>query len=189
VHTTRAKPGVVLAVALWGCAATEPAPRIGSGSAVDGGADLAPPSGDLLPPPVCLAGQYLGTYEVKVLLAGLAPIDTKGSVDLTLTQSQAGEFLLEIRDGHLMGKASGNDYSADLVGTLNCTTLKLENGTLKNGKVTVSGLAYGFEGPLTADYDPKTVALVNGTWNVIQTSGPMILAPSKGNGTWTATHM
>jgi hypothetical protein len=172
---------------LFACAERQQ-PGVGAGGRVDAGVDLAA-TGDLVPPPVCLAGRYLGTFEGQILVAGIAPLTTKGTVDLTLTQSEAGEFLLEIRNGHLVGKADDKDYSADLLGTLDCHTLKLESGALKNGTVRVSGLDYGFEGPMTADYDAGNHALVNGTWNITQTTGPMILKPSTGHGTWTATHM
>lgn len=140
------------------------------------GADL-PPSGQ------CLGGHYVGTYEGMILIGGLVPVKTHGTVDLTLSQS-GGEFF-QIMDGHLMGMASKNPYSSDLVGMLNCATLKLEGGMLKNGKVTISGITYMFEGPLTADYDPKTVSFVNGAWNIKQVPTPS----STGSGTWTATHM
>ncbi len=128
---------------------------------------------------VCLGGHYGGTYDGTVEIAGLIPASTSGTVDLTLGM-QNGEFF-DITNGTLMGMASGNPYSADLIGTLDCGQLKLVNGMLMNGKVTISGIDYLFTGPMTADYDPMAVAFVNGTWNIKQTSGP-----STGMGTWTA---
>jgi hypothetical protein len=165
------------------------------GGAPAGPTDMAMPapvidlSGDMTAPPVCLAGHYVGTYAGQIKIAGLVPLATTGTVDLTLNQNTSGEFLFDISNGKLMGSGSGNPYSADLEGTLNCATLKLENGFLRHGTVTVSGQTYGFEGPLLADYDPKTATFINGTWNVTQTSGPQIFMPDTGMGTWTAMHM
>jgi hypothetical protein len=143
--------------------------------------DLAPPAPDLTPVGQCLAGLYGGTYDGTVLFVGVLPIPTQGTVELTLAQQQ-GEFA-QIQNGQISGDASGNPYSADVVGTLDCTTNRLEMGFLKNGKVTVSGVTYLFEGPFLADYDPQTATFVNGTWNVKQIGGN-----STGMGTWTATH-
>ncbi|MSP60954.1 MAG: hypothetical protein EXR72_11535 [Myxococcales bacterium] len=155
---------------------------LAGGKTADFGApiDLAQALPDL-PNSNCLGGDYVGTYEGQILIGGLVPVKTKGSVELTLTQS-GGEFF-EIMNGHLMGEASGNPYSSDLEGTLNCATLKLDKGMIKNGKVTISNVAYMFEGPLTADYDPKTASFVNGVWDIKQ-----VPPGSTGKGTWTAKH-
>jgi hypothetical protein len=87
-------------------------------------------------------------------------------------------------NGHLMGLAQGQyPYTADLLGTLDCNTLKLEMGQIQNGKVTVTTLTFPFAGPIAADYDPISTSFINGTWNVKQTNGP-----STGMGTWSAAH-
>jgi hypothetical protein len=100
-----------------------------------------------------------------------------------MLMDQGGEFFT-IANGKLMGSASGYPYSADLIGTLDCSTLKLEGGMLQNGMVNVLGV-HKFEGPLTADYDDQKVAFVNGTWNVKEIGGFM----GAGSGTWNAAHM
>jgi hypothetical protein len=144
--------------------------------------DFASPSGpDLALNGQCLPGEYLGQFQGSVLAGGFIPIQTSGTVDLTL-DTTGGEFFA-IMNGQLSGDASGNPYSADLVGTLDCSALKLEMGQVQNGKVTVSGLVFHFVGPLTADYDPQTVSFVNGTWNIKEPTGP-----GTGSGTWQATH-
>jgi hypothetical protein len=181
------------AIGAAGCGRSVRGGDLGSaGGAHDLALMMQPPVEDLAytpppdqPPPVgaCLGGHYVGTFKGQILLANLFPIDTHGTVDLTLMQT-GGEFF-EIMNGHLMGMASKNPYMSDLQGTLNCTTLKLENGLIKNGSVTVTGITYMFEGPLAADYDPKTTSFVNGTWNIKQIPMPS----SSGMGTWTAQHM
>ena len=134
-----------------------------------------PPSGS------CVAGEYVGTYAGTILVGGLVSAKTKGTVDLTLGQQQ-GEFS-PISNGMLMGDASGNPYKAELDGSLDCTNLKLSMGMLKNGTVVYLGVTHDFSGPLTADYDPKTVSFVNGTWMITETG----TGKSTGSGTWTAT--
>ena len=145
--------------------------------------DLAFAEPDLPPSSQCLGGHYVGTFDGQILLGNVFPLKTHGTVDLTLMQS-GGEFFA-IMNGHLMGDASGNPYSSDLVGMLDCAALKLTGGMIKNGQVTVNGLKYMFEGPLAADYDPQTVSFVHGTWNIKQIPTPS----SSGMGTWKATHM
>ena len=171
---------VAMFVLCFGCGAST-APDLGRP------ADLLGP--DLAGPVMmCLSGQYLGTYTGTVTLGGILPLKTSGTVDLTLGTTSDGEFF-QITNGKLVGKASGNAYTADVEGKLNCSTLKLEMGFLQNGSVTVTGLTYGFEGPMLADYDPLTATFVNATWSITQTSGPMIGASDTGMGTWTAHHM
>ena len=143
---------------------------------------LAPPP-DLPQSGQCLPGDYVGTYDGQILIGNIVPAKTSGTVNLTL-QASGGEFFT-IMNGHLMGMASKHPYSADLVGTLDCSKLKLVNGLLKNGQVTISGITYMFEGPLTADYDPLTVSFINGVWDIKQVPMPS----SSGKGTWTAKHM
>jgi len=132
----------------------------------------------------CKAGRYIGdfngTFSPSLTIFPL-PIPVAGTVDLTLTESQSGEFL-DISDGHVTGTANGTyPYEADVMGRLNCITRKLENGFMRNGFYTVGTTNYPFEGPVTADYDTLTYAFVNGTWIAKETNPTY-----GGNGTWNA---
>ena len=73
-------------------------------------------------------------------------------------------------------------FTADIVGTLNCETLKFD-AKIVNGTYIIGPLPYGFEGPLIADYDKQTHAFINGTWNVIEPAYPT----AGGGGDWTVT--
>ncbi len=134
----------------------------------------------------CKPGHYLGTFAgawAPSLIVFPAPIPVTGNVDLWLAESQSGEFL-DIKDGKVSGVANGTfPYSADIEGRLNCKTLKIENGFLRNGLYTVPALPpVPWEGPLGADYDKLAGAFVNGTWKGTE----MANALYGGNGTWTA---
>jgi hypothetical protein len=132
----------------------------------------------------CKAGHYVGDFNGTFVPSAVVfplPIPVTGNVDLNLSESANGEFF-DISDGKVSGLANGLfPYSADVQGTLNCITRKLENGFLKNGKYNVGGVDYPFEGPVTADYDTLIFSFVNGTWNVKEPNPTY-----GGNGTWNA---
>jgi hypothetical protein len=158
---------------------TGPMPGTGGSSSVTfEWPETAPGSG------TCKAGQYhgdfLGIYSPAITVFP-APIPVTGNVELTLAESADGEFF-EISGGKVSGVADGLfPYSADVVGTLDCTARKLVNASLKNGKYTVGIMDYPFEGPIAADYDMLTHAFVNGTWDVKEPN-PIY----GGSGTWNA---
>ncbi|HEX7668407.1 MAG TPA: hypothetical protein VF395_02430 [Polyangiaceae bacterium] len=112
------------------------------------------------------SGTYTGNYVTAVYGGGILPVAISGTVDLTLNQSQDGEFFA-LADGKISGLVYGIiPFSSGLTGTLNCTTLKLVNGFMPNGKYNFLGVDYFFEGPLDADYDKLTNQFVNGKWRV-----------------------
>src|SRR5262245_18636731 len=163
----------------------------GSGSGGSG----APPSGisfdwpetDPSKPGVkCKAGRYVGIFQgMYASPASYFPtqIPVSGNIEMVFAESASGEFL-EISNGKLSGVSNFTyPFSADIVGKLNCKTSKLEGGYLKNG--TYSGPALPpqyYEGPISADYDKLTAALVNGLWNVKEPDPAF-----GGNGTWNAS--
>lgn len=133
---------------------------------------------------VCKAGHYVGTFNgtfSSSLTVFPLPLKVAGNVDMTLDQSQNGEFF-NISNGHVSGVANGTyPYSCDIVGGLNCVTAKLENTNLTNCTYTAFGIKKPFAGPLTANYDKLTFAFVGGTW-----VGKEPVAPYGGKGTWNA---
>jgi hypothetical protein len=132
----------------------------------------------------CKPGRYIGDFTGMFspsLTIFPLPIPVAGTVDLTLSESQSGEFL-EISDGHVSGLANNQfPYEADILGRVNCITRKLENGFMRNGWYDVGGVRYPFEGPVAADYDTLTYAFVNGIWDAKEPTPPY-----GGNGTWNA---
>ncbi len=147
--------------------------------------DLSPPPD--LTPSACRGGRYEGVFSgtisgVSYPLSGPAI----GSVSLVLGQP-SGEFFT-IGDGHMTGTATvpgitgTYPYSADLTGTLNCSSLMLENGKLENGKVLVMGTTFLFTGPIDATYNPGAQTL-SGTWNGKESSNLAV-----GNGNWSVTY-
>ncbi|HVU04284.1 MAG TPA: hypothetical protein VHE30_21145 [Polyangiaceae bacterium] len=116
----------------------------------------------------CKPGHYSGTFTGLYVadIVAFFPVPIAGNVDLTLEQSQDGEFY-KLADGKVSGLVYGFiPFSSGLTGTLNCTTAKLENGYMPNGKYTIGTTDYPYEGPLHADYDKLTNQFVNGKWRV-----------------------
>src|SRR6185295_10712880 len=78
----------------------------------------------------CKPGKYSGTFDgfyAAPLIAGI-PVPIAGNVDLTLQETQDGEFF-KLADGKIGGLVYGFiPFSSGLTGTLNCTTRKLEDG-------------------------------------------------------------
>jgi hypothetical protein len=139
----------------------------------------------------CKPGHYSGTFDgiyLSPVVAGF-PVPIAGNVDLTLEQSEDGEFF-KLADGKISGLVYGViPFSSGLTGTLNCTTAKLEAGFMPTGKYNFLGVDYPYEGPLDADYDKLTNAFVNGKWSVGEPTyhrgDP--LPQYGGQGTWTVT--
>lgn len=138
----------------------------------------------------CKAGHYqgsfIGMYSPSIAVAPV-PIPVAGNIDLTLTQSSNGEYF-EITDGKVSGVADLLfPFSADVKGTLNCTTMQLENGFLSNGVYIVGVIPFPFEGPLTGEYDKVTHAFTKDTWTVGEPTWTTPPSPYGGSGTWEAT--
>jgi hypothetical protein len=135
----------------------------------------------------CEPGVYMGAFNGQVFVAGL-PLDASGSVKLTLASKAGvttGEFTeLSIESGAVTGTVAAGTYAADVVGKLNCTTLKIENGGLQNGVYT-GFPPLTFEGPITADYVLDTHAFVFGTWNIVDLGTP-VPHVQLGKGAWGA---
>jgi hypothetical protein len=131
------------------------------------------------------SGSFVGIYSPSIAVAPV-PIPVAGNIDLTLTKSQNGEFF-DITGGKISGVADLLfPFAADVKGTLNCTTMTLENGFLSNGTYIVGVFPYPFEGPLTASYDKLTHAFTAGKWTVGEPKWTTPPAPYGGSGTWQA---
>jgi hypothetical protein len=121
-----------------------------------------PPS----PKPACVAGTYVGTFSgnISALYVVNLPIAGEISIDVGTSSSTA---MLVIENGSITGQdQDGNPITADVEGTLNCTTRQLEGGALKNGKYerTTLNQTVEFEGSVAATYYPGDVPRVTGTW-------------------------
>jgi hypothetical protein len=183
-----------------------------AGPAADAGSAGAPQTGEPVPAPTaapavvydpnvtfqfpettpevrpCKAGRYLGTFD-GFYAPGVAvwptPIPVFGNIELVLDETQDGEFLA-IGDGTLAGMALGLfPFEATVSGRVNCAAGKLEGGYLSDGVYIVGVLPYTFDGPITADFDPRTNTFLNGRWTVGEPDWTTHLYG--GEGTWQAT--
>lgn len=151
-------------------------PRDAGNSARDAGPK--PPVPDAgKPPPVdagsrCVAGVYTGTFsgEISALL-GVIRRDINGTISITVADTGTGDRL-RIQAGALSGKdENGNPVTATVNGTINCTSGRLENGELVDGKyvgpdpLTQRTTTTEFSGSLTGTYsfDPPSAS---GQWEV-----------------------
>ena len=151
----------------------------------------ANPDGSLVQ--LCKAGHYVGTYTCIVKqsagIFGPPAGDAgggyllNGPVDLTLSQSQDGEFL-SVSGGTLKSAAGFLALDATVSGKLNCQTGAFD-GQLLNGTVAIPPFPSGgsFTGPLSASFDPNSGTL-KGVWTLI--GGPQF-AGSSCTGPWNAT--
>lgn len=122
----------------------------------------------------CKPGHYVGEFSCRLYIItteGDGAFDLSGTVELTLEQTANGE-LLRIRDGHYAStSAAVIPATADIQGELNCATSRFM-GRLENGLFSVAlGLDVPFtqgtfSGPLQADYDKTSAAMIQGTWSM-----------------------
>ena len=147
--------------------------------------DAAQPEPDPEPPgPECVPGTYVGRFDGFITWLLFVTFPVSGDISITVSTASTGDDLV-LEDGRIDGSDDeGNPITADVVGTFNCATKKLEGGRLENGLYVRSG--YGevrFQGLVTADYqsDPPSA---QGTWQTVQ-SGGLSLEQAKGN--WSAT--
>jgi hypothetical protein len=138
-------------------------------------------------------GAFAGLYTSPITVVGV-PIPVVGDVNLTLTQSPTGEFFT-ITNGTVNGRADIlAQYRCAFNGTLNCTTKKLEMGSIDCGYcvgayVPDGGICLGleshFKGPLKGDYNGASQSFENATWSGKEGADSGIFG---GAGIWTATY-
>jgi hypothetical protein len=117
---------------------------------------------------VCLPGTYSGQFNCQMYASGSFPTaPVTGSVSFSLEQSGNGE-LLQIENGTLLGTAAAAapiEFSADLVGELDCATDQFRadamNGLFSDGLL----LNGAFGGALEGTLDRANQTLV-GTWSL-----------------------
>jgi hypothetical protein len=126
------------------------------------------------------AGSFTGTYTSYLTYVGV-PIPVTGDVSLDLQETKTGgggEFpTFTIANGTVKGTADFMfPYFCNIVGTLDCATMQIVDGGLRNctyclgvafGDLADGGTCFGghFEGPLAGVYDSKTSSFASGTWN------------------------
>jgi hypothetical protein len=148
-------------------------------------------------------GSFTGTYASHLTAIGV-PIPVTGNVDAYLDQQggadqtchPAGEIpvpcnqVFTLSDGTVTGVADGNDagmggfpYFCTMTGTLDCATLRLDEGWIQctycvgpladggmacqllDGVLGTTGVGGHFAGPVTGTYDVNKLAFTMGTWN------------------------
>ncbi len=150
----------------WGedDASSDPGPQ---DPTADAGEDEDPDEPDASEPaPTCLPGTYDGTFEGTITLLGVIPLPINGQIAIHVESNATGDRLT-IDNGSISGEdQDGNTVKADVTGTLNCATNKLENGTLANGeyKRKSLGTTVKFTGVVTANYMPGEKPTMAGTW-------------------------
>lgn len=143
-------------------------------AAVEASVDAASP---------CVPGTYKGKFEgkisVKFIGLELLALDITGDVNIHVATNSTGDKLV-LDQGKIEGTdQDDNPIVADVTGTLNCTTNKLEGGKLENGKYTRGILGtVNFTGTTTANYT-RNPPSAEGTW---KTNGGVEM----GMGTWNA---
>lgn len=118
----------------------------------------------------CQGGTYGGTWTCTSF--GFIPFG--GKVDLNFVESMDGEFL-ELVNAKIEGKVdiTGHFFRAELVGKLDCMTLKL-SAEAKGGKYgnydaardAIVSQVGTFNGTLTGSLDPETRQL-KGEWSLL----------------------
>jgi len=141
-------------------------------------------------PQNCAPGHYVGTFTCDLRTQDLGTAHIMGPVELTLAESQNGEFL-EISDARISGYALlFLNFKATLAGRLECTTRKLDamaiDGAVGLGSAELLPVL-GFSGQLSGELSAAGDVL-SGTW-----SFPVTLGDGSQLGTcigpWTATRM
>ncbi len=122
---------------------------------------------------VCPVGRFSGPYEgMYGSLIGMNPVNGNIEFNVDANGSVTGKYT---------GTTPNNNSKADLVGTLDCSTLHLtmnvENGTYTQLLVGM----VKFSGTMPGTYSPDTRSFT-GTWSLSDTSG----SNNSGTGTWAA---
>jgi hypothetical protein len=146
--------------------------------------DAAPPVDTAPPAPKCTAGNYAGMFasSVFVELFGfpLFEIRLMGNISLSAA-AQAGSDRFPIANGAITGAdTDGNQVTATVTGSLNCTTGKVDDGRL-SGKYLHPILGeILFDGAVAGTYT-NTPPSANGTWQT-ETASTTLLKGAMG--TW-----
>lgn len=167
-----------------GCAAGAALPVEDDAGAADAGAaDAAPgsaPDSALPTGPACVAGRYEGRFEGTTMYRG-SVLPVTGTWTIELVERPHGEFF-DIVGGRLEGAALDTyPFEADVSGTLDCNTLLLQDGALRNGWVMGEGADASFEGTLAGRYVPHEHRFVDGEWSMTEVGGD-----GAASGTWEA---
>ncbi len=137
----------------------------------------------------CVPGVYEGRYECATGPDGSAP-SAEGPFSLTLVGDMGGKSLNVAPGTKIVTDQQGATSSADLSGTLDCTTNKLD-GTLKNVTASSATLTVSIKGmgDFSARYDAteSPPALVDGVIDPPPIVTGPVLGSLAGTCTWTAT--
>lgn len=167
-----------------------PPPPVDASSPDASAPDASGPVEAGMPGRRCPPGTYAGSFsgEISALL-GLVRIDITGTISIDIGEPEPNGQLLPIRNGKLMGKdQDDNPINAVITGTLNCGTLRLDNGRISGGTYTRRDPLWGgppttvrFTGSATATFnlDPPSAT---GRWEVENENGLR-----GGSGVWSAT--
>jgi hypothetical protein len=135
----------------------------------------------------CVPGVYSGKYECTTG-ADAAPQGGTGPLSLKLEGDLGGKTLNIASGTKLSSSVDGIVFSADLSGSLDCTTDRLK-GTLQNFVTTAASFTFSLKGngSISADYDasaspPALVGGVLSTPQLVQSGLPTLA----GSCTWTA---
>jgi len=160
------------------------APGSDAGAADGGSAPDAATYSDAGPASECVPGTYKGAFSgqvnfLPIAFGGLLGVDITGTISISI-EADAKGALLTAKNGTVEGTdQDGNPVRAQVTGTLDCATKKLQNGKLVNGTYVRTGTTVSFSGTVTADYSPNPPS-ATGTW---KTSGGLL---EGGNGVWSA---
>jgi cytoskeletal protein CcmA (bactofilin family) len=148
------------------------------------GATAPPATPDAGPPPAassCTPGMYSGNFRGAVFADGEQLANVTGRMRAELVLDSTGTRLV-LRDGRVTGSdRDENRLTVSLTGSINCTTLELEQGALIDGSYFYEGsrMSFTFQGTLDGTYSPDPPS-VNGTWSGASDDIALITA----QGTW-----
>ncbi|HVZ34783.1 MAG TPA: hypothetical protein VG963_20290 [Polyangiaceae bacterium] len=135
----------------------------------------------------CVAGTYRGVFEgIISAFFGLVQIEISGTISIEVPLSGSGD-MFSIQNGKIDGADQDhNPIAATVLGTVNCTTGKIENGQLVDGTYTRPDLfgttttTITFAGTVDGTYYNNPPSAI-GRW---QAAGSDM---ATGSGTWTAS--
>lgn len=128
----------------------------------------APPSTapDAAAPSPCQPGAYTGAFSGSVRLNDQQITNVFGALRAELVLDPAGNSLL-LRNARVSGRVQDEiRMTASLSGRIDCTSLRLEDGLLEEGRVYLgnSRSSFDFSGTLDGAYTPDPAA-ASGTWS------------------------
>jgi hypothetical protein len=145
----------------------------------------------------CRAGKYKGTFTCQLSAStafqpdGGLQLSITGPVELTLRQSQNGEFL-DVSGGSLVGNALVFfQFTSGISGQLDCEN-GVFNGSLFDGGISIPPFAKNgtVHGPFQATFTtgaPCTGPCLRGNWQLHETTGGLATQSGVCTGTWNAT--